>query len=384
MPIIDTETFEQAGIPLTKSVLKYANAATVSGRLVAGNPIDYNLNYDSLLAIIVEQNRIETLERYMWVNVPFGITQDIIERLLYYRGRGVFYFNKDVGKFQFLPYAPYKFMDEYGRFTSCASLQFTGTSETQKNGGIGGSKKPHTAIKEYISLVYDLPYSPEMIQAARSGETIGIILNDSSVGLSQQPIIRSNYVMPICRMMATLIQIINTAMFGAADHSLVELTSEGELQSFNQQVDAINQDILHSRRFTGVVGQMPITPIKSSSTHDLEGLFNTFNSLTNFLKSITGIANPGVFDKKAHLLQEEQQLNGSNADDIYYNGLRVRQEFCLMVQAYYGYPIWCESKRNMTEAEAYDVATGENNEPDNTQSGTTVGGQNAGNNSVPN
>lgn len=374
MPITDIDTLQSAGIPLTKEVLKYANAATVGGKIITGNPINYNLNYDSLFAIMKEQNRIETIERYQWVNVPFGLTADIIERLLYYRGRGVFYFNKDVGKFQFLPYAPYKIMDEYGRFTTCDSLQFTGTSETQKDGGIGKHKKPVNAVKEKISLVYDLPYSAEMLRAAKGKETIGIILNDSTVQTSQQPIIRANYVEPVCRMMATLIQIINTAMFGAADHSFVEVGDEGELESFNAQVAAINQDILRGKRFTAVIGKFPITPLKSSNTADLEGLFNTFNSLTNFLKSITGVANPGVFDKKAHLLQEEQKLNGSNADDIYYNGLRMRQEFCLMVQAYYGYPIWCDSKRCMTEEEEMDMAMGMMSDPEVATSVAQTGG----------
>ena len=38
-----------------------------------------------------------------------------------------------------------------------------------------------------------------------------------------------------------------------------------------------------------------------------------------------------------------------------------------MVQAYYGYPIWCESKRCMTEAQQENYLEGETNDPDNTQ-----------------
>lgn len=364
MPMFDTTPYIQAGMPLSKSLLKYGNAIDQDGNVITPNPEKFNLDYTSIFGILRHQNMIETYERYMWVNVPYGLTQDLIERVLFFRGKGIFYFNDKVEKFQFLPFALNGNIDEYGRFLRCNTLPFTGMDEKPKK---GNNRKLVSAVYEDLEIVYDLPYNKEMLRSIRKKKIVGIILNDNSLSLSQQPVIRSNFVQPVLRLLATLMQIINTAMYGAADHSLIQVQNESELESLNQQINAINRDILNGRRFTGVVGELPIEPLKTSNTADLEGLFNTFNSITNFLKSITGIANAGVFDKKAHLLQEEQRLNGSNSDDVYYNGLRLRQEFCLMVQAYYGYPIWCESKRGMSEAQAENVATGETSDPDNTQ-----------------
>lgn len=364
MPMFDTSSFLAAGIAPSKKVLKYGNAIDQNGNTITPNPTKYNLDYDSLFAIMREQNMVETLERYMWTNVPFGLTQDLIERLLFFRGKGVFYFNDKVDKFQFLPFALNGNIDEYGRYMKCNTLPFTGMDEVPKN---GKAKKLQPVVYEDLEIVYDIPYNEEMVRTARKRKTVGIVLNDNSLAISQQPIIRSNYVKPVLHMMATLMQIINTAMYGNADHNLIQVQNESELESINQQINAINFDILKGRRFTPVVGELPIVPIKTSNTANLEGLFGTFNSLTNFLKSITGVANAGVFDKKAHLLQEEQRLNGSNSDDIYYNGLRLRQEFCIMVQAYYGYPVWCESKRGMSEVQSENMMTGETTDPDNTQ-----------------
>lgn len=367
MPMYDTGSILEAGIGLTGKMLKYGNAIDQNGNAITPNPQKYNLNYDSLYAIMRQQNMIETLERYMWTNIPFGLTADLIERLLFFRGKGVFYFNDKVEKFQFLPFALNGVIDEYGRFTSCNTLPFTGVDQVEEGGKKSKSRKMLNAIYEDLPIVYDLPYNEEMIKGIRERKVVGIILNDNSLAVSQQPVIRSNYVKPVLHMLSTLMQIINTAMYGNADHNLIQIENEGELQSINEQIEAINFDILRGRRFTPIVGKLPINPIKTSNTANLEGLFETFNSLTNFLKSITGIANSGVFDKKAHLLQEEQKLNGSNSDDIYYNGLRLRQEFCLMVQAYYGYPIWCQSKRAMTEGEEENIMLGETSDPDNTQ-----------------
>lgn len=376
MPMYDTSTFIAAGINPGKGILKYGNSIDQNGNAVAPNALKYNLDYSSLFEIMRQQNQTETYERYMWIDLPPGLTQDLIERVLFFRGKGVFYFNDKVEKFQFLPFALNGLIDEYGRYLKVNTLPFTGMSEEPKN---KKSKKLIPAVYENLDIVYDLPFTEEAFKDIQKGKTVGIILNDSSLGISQQPIIRSNHVRPILHLLATLIQIINTAMFGCADHNAVTVQNESELESFNQQVEAINQDILKGKRFTGIIGQFPITPLKTGNTANLEGLFNTFNSLNNLLKSITGIANPGVFDKKAHLLQEEQALNGSNADDIYYNGLRMRQEFCLMVQAYYNYPIWCESKRSMSEAQAENVAMGETSDPDNTQYNPTGGNDANGN-----
>lgn len=345
MPMYDTSSIYKAGITPSSKILKYGNAIDEDGNVISRNPIEYNLNYGSLLDIMREQNFIETIERYQWVNIPPGLTQDLIERVLFYRGTGIFYFNKDMQKFQFLPYALDGNIDEYGRYLMVNTFPFIGVDKVQKK-----KKKLENAVTIGLQVVYDLPYNKDMIELAKKKE-VGIILNDNSLSLSQQPVIRSLYVQPILHLLATLIQIINTAIFGSADHNTITVENESELNSINRQIEAINVDILNGKRFTAISSSLPIEPIKTSNGADLEGLFNTFNSVTNLLKSITGIANPGVFDKKAHLLQEEQHLNGSNADDIYYNGLRLRQEFCLMIQAYYGYPIWCESKRGMSEEE---------------------------------
>lgn len=362
MPIYDTLSLIQAGMPINKKIAKYGNIIDQNGNVVKPNVEKYSLKFEELYSIMQNHNMVETLERYMWTNIPFGLTQDLIERILFFRGKGIFYFNDKVEKFQFLPFALNGTIDEYGRYTKCNTLPFIGrdTKDTK-------SKKNQPLIYENLDIVYDLPYNEEMFNDINKGKVVGIILNDNSLGISQQPVIRYNYVKPVIIMMSTLMNIIHTAMFGAADHNLLQVQNESELISIQNQIEAINNDILNGHRFTPIVGALPIQPLKTTNTYDLEGLFGTFNSLSNFLKSITGVANAGVFDKKAHLLQEEQKLNGSNSDDIYYNGLRIRQEFCLMVQAYYNYPIWCQSKRGMSEVQRENMETGETSDPDNTQ-----------------
>lgn len=377
--MVDRTPYNLAGINVPENLTKYANSIDQDGISILPSLRDFELNYSSMFRIMEQQNKIETLERYYWINVAPGLTADLIERVLFYRGKGVFYYNRYLQKFQFLPFALNGNIDEYGRYLKVNSLPFAGVTELDPSDNAKKikeklSNEQQPAIETDIEIMYDLPYSEEQLELTKKIDKIGIILNDSSLSISQEPVIRATYVRPVLHLLSTLMQIINAAMYGCADHSLIQVVDQGQVDSMNDQISAINEAILKGHRFTVVNSTLPITPIKSSNSVDIEGLFNTFNSLTNFLKSITGIANAGVFDKKAHLLQEEQELNGSNSDDVYYNGLRQRQEFCLLVQAYFGYPMWCESKREDTNKQVEDFAQGEREDTDDTQ-GITEGGE---------
>ena len=38
MPMYDIKSFENAGVPLTKNVIKYGNAVDQNGNIIRGNP----------------------------------------------------------------------------------------------------------------------------------------------------------------------------------------------------------------------------------------------------------------------------------------------------------------------------------------------------------
>ena len=44
------------------------------------------------------------LNRYRWYNLPHGLNGQLIERVLYYRGRGMFLYIEPLEQFAFLPY----------------------------------------------------------------------------------------------------------------------------------------------------------------------------------------------------------------------------------------------------------------------------------------
>ena len=99
-----------------------------------------------VLRIIDEQDAVE---RFHWVNLPDGIDGELIERVLYYRGQGAFFFMETDGKFYFLPYALDGSIDVYGRYTGITPLPFNGSAsdEKEKPWIVGLKRKPVYGLK---------------------------------------------------------------------------------------------------------------------------------------------------------------------------------------------------------------------------------------------
>ena len=75
------------------------------------------------LRIMDEQDAIN---RYTWYNVPKGLDGQLMERILYYRGQGAFFYMPTDETFYFLPYALSGTIDVYGRYTDITPVPFGG------------------------------------------------------------------------------------------------------------------------------------------------------------------------------------------------------------------------------------------------------------------
>ena len=79
--------------------------------------------------IMDEQNAIN---RYTWYNLPDTLDGQLLERILYYKGQGMFFYMKTDNSFYFLPYALNGTIDCYGRYTGVTPLPFNGTAQDGK------------------------------------------------------------------------------------------------------------------------------------------------------------------------------------------------------------------------------------------------------------
>ena len=103
-----------------------------------GNPTRFS-NESSIKQDIRRNLRImdeqEAVNRFKWYNLPDGIDGQLLERILYYRGQAILFYDDTLEKFFFLPYALSGTIDPYGRFLQVKALPFLGgTTTDDKNG----------------------------------------------------------------------------------------------------------------------------------------------------------------------------------------------------------------------------------------------------------
>lgn len=315
----DVEAFLAAGIdPKTGLPIKFV-MDTAEG---------FKPHNKKLLKIIDEQDAIN---RYKWFNLPDGLNSQLIERVLYYKGQGMFFYIRDVKKFFFLPYAMADGIDVYGRFTRATPLPFN------------GSTKPEDAKKPWIDglsrkCVYDV-YIDELTVDVLTDSCV--LLQDYCLGISQINIPRETLNDPLLDVMADCIPFMRTALLNSTGVEGMRVSNEDDQSNVEAASRSIDRAALTGRKFIPVIGSIEFQEMTGGSVSKSEEFMLAMQSLDNYRLSTYGIKNGGLFQKKQHLLQTEADVAGvsnSAMDD----GIYQRIEFCDIVNSIWGLGIWCE------------------------------------------
>ena len=88
--MIDVNLLIQAGInPKTLLPFKFENY------------IDDDDLVDSIKGVVSVIDRQDAVNRYEWYNLPKGITSELIERVIYYKGSAIFFYMAENNRFYF-------------------------------------------------------------------------------------------------------------------------------------------------------------------------------------------------------------------------------------------------------------------------------------------
>lgn len=292
------------------------------------------------LRIVDEQDAIN---RYTWYNLPSGLTSQLIERILYYKGQGMFFMLQ--GKFYFLPYcltAPEGStgIDVYGRYTGVSPLPFNGTSNDGKNDAPWIRGK--IFIPEYeVRLPEDyIDKTPEEI--INGIETACVLLHDYSPQRSQTIIPRQELQDPLLDVMSDCIPFMRTALLNSTGVMGLRVGNENENASVDAASNAVNKAALEGRKYVGLVGNLDFQELTGGTVAKGEEFMLALQSLDNYRLSLYGLDNGGLFQKKSHMLEAEQEMNGGNTGLVAEDGLRNRQQACHIFNSIFGFDMWCE------------------------------------------
>lgn len=329
--LIDPSIYKQAGIDMKTGL---------PTRMVDGVNLLGSLK--TVMRLIDEQDAVN---RYKWYNLPCNISSEELERLLYYKGQLCFFYFKELDEFYFMPFALDGDIDFYGRYNRIHPVPMSsGTESTDEE------KKRTDTQRTLLSML-----KLNVIKAVKSIEDLKledlynstVILWDYSRQIGQNIIPRSQVNEALLHVIAEIPCLLRTNLIANSGIKGMRVADEAA----KDEVKIASGQITHAA-LTGDLG-VPIT-----SSIEIQELFDgagnkgedyliAMQALENFRLSTYGLDNGGIFEKKAHKLESEQEMNSSTVGLVYADGLAIRQNFCNIVNSIWGLSIWCEPSESV-------------------------------------
>lgn len=341
-----------------------------------GSGCDSKAEIKKNLRIVDEQDAINC---FTWYNLPSGLNSRLLERILYYRGQGMFFYIEANNKFFFLPYALDGTIDVYGRYTAVTPLPFNGSTKT------GEKEKPWIQGLRR-ECVYEVELPENYINedgTVNTDEIINtqnnkcVLLHDYTEQISQTNISRQILNDPLLDVMSEMVPFARTALLNGTGVQGVRVGSEDEATNVALASQAINSAALSGKKWVPILGSIEFQDLTAGEVAKAEEYFLALQSLDNLRLSFYGLDNGGLFQKKSHLLQAEQELNAGNVGLVMRDRLQNRQDFCTLVNSIWGLNIWCEPSEAALGLDLDgDMVAGDNEDQGSNMGGTAEQGGN--------
>ena len=293
------------------------------------------------LRVIDEQ---DATNRYVWYNLPCNITSQELERMLYYKGQLAFFYMKDLDQFYFMPYALDGSIDFYGRYNTIHPVPMTS----------GVDDKAGKAQAEYLAtLKLNCVYGIKMPEELEEDNLYNsaVLIHDYTKQLSQTIIPRQQVNDGILDIMSECVPFMRTALIQSTGVRGVRVQDADQALSVQEAANSLVNAALTGDMYSPMIGTMEFQEMTNGVTGKSEEYMLAMQSLDNLRLSTYGIDNGGLFEKKAHELQTEADINGGPVGLVLQDGLSIRQNFCNIVNSIWNIGIWCEPAENIMGAD---------------------------------
>ena len=325
------------------------------------------------LRIIDEQDAVN---RYVWYNLPNNITSQELERMLYYKGQLCFFYMKELDQFFFMPYALDGTIDFYGRYNRVHPVPMASGTE-DKNG-----KAQAQLLSEIkLDVLYGIPVPKEgdtVESFMKSLENKCVLLYDYSKQLAQTITPRVEVNDAILDVMAECVPFMRTSLLLSTGVKGMRVQNGDDWTNVQDANKSVEDAALSGDPYIPMVGMTEFQDLQNGQVAKSEEYMLAMQSLDNLRLSTYGIDNGGLFEKKAHELQTEADINGGPVGLVLQDGLSIRHDFCNIVNSIWGLGLWCEPAENITGADMNGDGLMYDRNDDGAQTGTDNTNSNTG------
>ena len=329
--IYDIATLISAGIdPKTKLPIKFTGGTAKEPEL--------KFNARRIFRIIDEQRAIQT---FKWYNLPYGISSEELERLIYLKYSLVFFYMEELNQFFFMPYALDGTIDFYGRFNTVHPVPMTSGAEKETDSKEYKQKAALLSTKKLTIQKDVIVYRDQLTDDVLKKS--GVILRDYSNQMGQMG--EPRYILNdrLIELEADCIPFIRTNLILATGIQGLRVT-DADVGKFEASMLAqkMYTAALNGEPYTALTANAELQELQPNSTTKASEYFLALQSIDNLLLSTHGLENTGLYEKKAHILESENQVNATNVSLTLADRLAWRQNFCNIVNSIWDLGMWCE------------------------------------------
>lgn len=269
-------------------------------------------------------DEITHLNRLIWNFIPPEIKGRDIERVLYYRKRGAFFYITPLKKWAFLPYTTEGAVDYLGRYEYFRPLPFTGAEE-----GKNEKDKMKNIVLADIKRkpCYEMPDGS--MDPVEWANTYCVPVEDYCLQLSQTGIPRARLSEGIIDLESNIPCYVNSLLKNSTGTVGLRVSGDDEQRNVEQADDAVERAALNGRKFVGVNGTMELQELGVQGGRvGAEDFMLVWESLDNVRIGMLGVGNGGIFEKKQQALNAEIGGNNFNTSLIMEDALELRQFAC--------------------------------------------------------
>lgn len=276
------------------------------------------------------QDMQDAMNTFTWENLPNGLDSKLIEWILYYRGQGVFFYLEATDKFYFLPYAlGNKGIDCYGRYKSIKPIPMTGAADE------GEEKKefiPGLDLDVYYDIVLQQLSIEEIMNSA-------VIIRDYGRQMSQNIIPRQQLNDPIVDLESDMLPFARTALLNSTGVMGMRVQSEDEQSNVTAASASINRAALTGEKYVAIVGNIDFQELTGDKIGTADQFLMTMQAIDNFRLATHGLDSGGIFQKQAHMLESENQMNAGKSSYTLQDRLWERAHACDIINSIFGLDI---------------------------------------------
>jgi hypothetical protein len=146
--------------------------------------------------------------------------------------------------------------------------------------------------------------------------------------------------------MSDCIPFMRTALLNGTGVLGLRVGNENEQAEVERLSNAINLCGLNGKKYAAITGDLDFQELTGGQVAKAEEFMLALQSLDNYRLSLYGLDNGGLFQKKSHVLEAEQEMNAGSVGLIMQDSLTLRQHACLVFYSFTGWPIWCDVSEN--------------------------------------